>query len=74
VDRNVGHGDLNVVVLPKGVVAMIDEAGDLALFPARGTQQGKRISDPAVADLRLGRRGDEVVGWRGGTMLRLSTR
>jgi hypothetical protein len=74
VDRNVGHGDLNFVALPKGVVAMIDEAGDLALFPARGTQQGKRISDPAVSDLRLAARGDEVVAWRGGNVFRLSTR
>lgn len=74
VDRNVGHGDLNFVALPKGVVAMIDEAGELALFPARGSQQGKRISDPAVADLRLAARGDEVVCWRGGQVFRLSTR
>lgn len=74
VDRNVGHGDLNFVALPKGVVALIDEAGDLALFPARGSQQGKRISDPAVSDLRLAARGDEVVAWRGGNVFRLSTR
>lgn len=74
VDRNVGHGGINFVALPKGVVAMIDEAGDLALFPTRGTQQGKRITDPAVADLRLAARGDEVVAWRGGGVFRLSTR
>ena len=74
VDRNVGHGGINFVALPKGVAAMIDEAGDLALFPTRGTQQGKRITDPAVADLRLAARGDEVVAWRGGEVFRLSTR
>jgi len=74
VDRNVGHGSLNFVALPKGVVAMIDEAGDLALFPTRGTQQGKRITDPAVADMRLAARGDEVVCWHGGQVFRLSTR
>lgn len=74
VDRDVGHGDLNAVVLPRGVVAQIDEGGDLLLFPAHGAQQGRRISDPALAGLRLTQGGGDVLCWRGNQVFRLSTR
>ncbi|MFA4971238.1 MAG: hypothetical protein WC683_01410 [bacterium] len=73
-DRNVGHGALNVARLARGVVALIDEGGELSLFPERGAQVGRRIADPAVAGLRLVAAGDTVVGLRSGEILRVTTR
>jgi hypothetical protein len=74
-DRNVGYAELNFVTIPRGVCAQIDEADELALFAARGTAQGKRVSDPVLSgDLRLTSRGDEVMCFRGNELYKLSTK
>jgi len=75
-DEDVAYSGINFVTLDKGVCAHIDEVEDLVLFGATPTVDGvKRISDPMIGgDMRLFKRGNEVLFARGSQLFKLSMR
>lgn len=75
-DEDVAYSGINFVTLDKGVCAHIDEGEDLVLFGSTPSVDGvKRISDPMIGgDMRLFKRGNEVLFARGKQLFKLSTR
>ena len=64
--------DLNLTILPRGVVATIVNDGELVIFVPRNGDM-KRVPDKdATTDLHLARWGDKVVAIRDGSVISLS--
>jgi hypothetical protein len=75
-EKDITHSDINFVCLDNGICAHINDNEELVLFSSSPSQDGvKKISDPVIGnDMRLFKRGNEVLFARGKHLYKMSTK